>query len=115
LYGDGESEKNLGRVLRLLRPNVVVGTKFRLAPSERGRIAAAVKASLEASLGRLRLERVDLLQLHNLIGGDAPPPPPPPPGPDRPRQAPGARRGGPRAPGAPRRGEDPLLRDHRAG
>src|SRR5262250_1812986 len=50
LYGDGESEKNLGRALRALRPNVVVGTKFRLAPSERGRIAAAVKASLEASL-----------------------------------------------------------------
>jgi len=69
-YGNGESEKNLGRVLRALRPDVVVGTKVRIAPDERGRIAAAVAASLEASLRRLGLERVDLLQLHNLITED---------------------------------------------
>ena len=32
-YGDGESEKNLGRVLQKLKPaNVVVGTKVRLPP-----------------------------------------------------------------------------------
>jgi aryl-alcohol dehydrogenase-like predicted oxidoreductase len=69
-YGDGESEKSLGRVLKVLRPNVVVGTKFRVEPAERGRVAAAVTASLEASLRRLGLERVDLLQLHNLIADD---------------------------------------------
>src|SRR5215467_11122502 len=46
-YGDGESEKNLGRVLRALRPDVVVGTKFRIAPDEHGRIAEAVAASLD--------------------------------------------------------------------
>ena len=35
LYGDGESEKNLGRVLRKLKPaDVVVGTKVRVPPSE---------------------------------------------------------------------------------
>src|SRR3569623_2401032 len=34
-YGDGESEKNLGRILRQLKPaNVVVGTKVRLPPGE---------------------------------------------------------------------------------
>src|SRR5256885_12914813 len=61
-YGDGESEKNLGRVLQKLRPaNVVVGTKVRLPPSELGRIADAVKMSLEGSLARLRLDRVDIL------------------------------------------------------
>ncbi len=63
-YGDGESERNLGRVLRTLRPDVFVGTKFRIQPDERGRVAEAVAASLEASLRRLGLERVDLLQLH---------------------------------------------------
>ena len=39
LYGDGESERNLGRVLQKLKPaNVVVGTKVRLPPGELGRI-----------------------------------------------------------------------------
>jgi L-galactose dehydrogenase/L-glyceraldehyde 3-phosphate reductase len=42
-YGDGESEKNLGRVLQNLKPaNAVVGTKVRLPPSEFGRVADAV-------------------------------------------------------------------------
>ena len=70
IYGDGESEKNLGRVLKTLRPNVVVGTKVRIPDEARGRAAQAVTTSLEASLGRLGLERVDLLQLHNLISED---------------------------------------------
>jgi aryl-alcohol dehydrogenase-like predicted oxidoreductase len=70
LYGDGESERNLGRVLKSLRPDVIVGTKFRIPPAERGRVAAALTASLEASLRRLGLERVDLLQLHNPISSD---------------------------------------------
>jgi aryl-alcohol dehydrogenase-like predicted oxidoreductase len=66
-YGDGESEKNLGRVLAALRPNVTVGTKFRITLAERGHVAAAIEASLDASLKRLRREQVDLLQLHNEI------------------------------------------------
>lgn len=69
-YGDGLSELNLGRVLKTLRPDIVIGTKFRLADAERGRVAEAVAASLEASLRRLGLERVDLLQLHNPITRD---------------------------------------------
>ncbi len=72
-YGDGESERNLGRVLRALRPDVLVGTKFRIEPGEVGRAAEAVAASLEASLRRLGMERVDLLQLHNPISQDARP------------------------------------------
>jgi L-galactose dehydrogenase/L-glyceraldehyde 3-phosphate reductase len=67
-YGNGESEKNLGRVLQKLKPaNVVVGTKVRLPPSEFDRIANAVTMSLEGSLARLRLDRVDILHLHNTI------------------------------------------------
>jgi L-galactose dehydrogenase/L-glyceraldehyde 3-phosphate reductase len=73
-YGDGESERNLGRVLATLRPNVLVGTKVRIVPADRKRIAVAIPASLEASLRRLGREQVDLLQLHNEIsesaGGD---------------------------------------------
>jgi len=68
LYGDGQSETNLGRVLQKLKPaNVVVGTKVRVPASETGRIADAVRISLEGSLARLRLDRVDILHLHNPV------------------------------------------------
>jgi len=74
-YGNGESEKNLGRILKGLRPtNAVVGTKVRLPPEAYGRIGEAVTTSLEGSLARLRLERVDIFHLHNPItvsGGEA--------------------------------------------
>ena len=49
-YGNGESEKNLGRVLHNLKASdVVVGTKVRLLSAEFGRIQAAVATSLEGS------------------------------------------------------------------
>jgi aryl-alcohol dehydrogenase-like predicted oxidoreductase len=74
-YGDGESENNLGRVLQKLKPaNVVVGTKVRLPASAVGRMADAVATSLEGSLARLGLERVDIFHLHNPVtetGGGA--------------------------------------------
>ena len=75
LYGDGESEKNLGRVLRKLKPpDAIVGTKVRLPPGE-VRIADAIRTSIEGSLARLRLDRVDIFHLHNPItekgGGSA--------------------------------------------
>jgi L-galactose dehydrogenase/L-glyceraldehyde 3-phosphate reductase len=67
-YGDGESEQNLGRVWQKLKPaDVVVGTKVRVPPGEFGRIGDAVTRSLEGSLARLRLDRVDIFHLHNLI------------------------------------------------
>lgn len=67
-YGNGESERNLGRVLRKLKPtNVAIGTKVRLQPGEFGRIADAVALSLDGSLARLGLDRVDIFHLHNPI------------------------------------------------
>ena len=67
-YGDGESEKNLGRILQKLKPaDVVVGTKVRVPPSEFGRIGEAIAASLDGSLARLRLDQVDIFHLHNPI------------------------------------------------
>src|SRR3954470_8192273 len=66
LYGDGASEQNLGRVLRKLKPaGVVVGTKVRVPPGNS--IADTVTRSLEGSLARLGLERVDIFHLHNPI------------------------------------------------
>jgi len=75
-YGNGESEKNLGRALQTLKPaDIAVGTKVRLPAADAGRIADAVAASLEASLTRLRRDRVDIFHLHNAItatgGGEA--------------------------------------------
>jgi aryl-alcohol dehydrogenase-like predicted oxidoreductase len=75
-YGDGESEKNLGRVLQNLKPaNAVVGTKVRLPGAAFGHIADTVTQSLDGSLSRLRRERVDIFHLHNAItedgGGEA--------------------------------------------
>jgi aryl-alcohol dehydrogenase-like predicted oxidoreductase len=67
-YGDGESEKNLGRILAKLKPaNIAVGTKVRVPPAEYSRIADAVTKSIEASLTRLRLDHVDIFHLHNPI------------------------------------------------
>jgi aryl-alcohol dehydrogenase-like predicted oxidoreductase len=75
-YGNGESEKNLGRILQTLRPaNTIVGTKVRLPSSAFGSIAETVKQSLEASLSRLRRDHVDIFHLHNPVtengGGEA--------------------------------------------
>jgi aryl-alcohol dehydrogenase-like predicted oxidoreductase len=67
MYGSGESERNLGRVIKSLKPDIRVGTKVRVPADARSRIGAAVTASLEASLLRLQLEQVDLFQLHNHI------------------------------------------------
>ena len=76
LYGDGESEKNLGRVLRKLKPaNAVVGTKVRRASRRvrphcrRGHDVARRQS------GAAGLDRVDIFHLHNPItesgGGSA--------------------------------------------
>lgn len=65
LYGNGESERNLGRVLKALRPDIVLGTKVRLGAEHRGDIAGAIARSLDESLARLGRDHVDLFQLHN--------------------------------------------------
>jgi aryl-alcohol dehydrogenase-like predicted oxidoreductase len=72
LYGNGESERNLGRVLTALKPDVVLGTKFRLKAADRGRVAAAIAQSMDESLKRLQRDNIDLFQLHNpLVAKDA--------------------------------------------
>ncbi|MBI3530768.1 MAG: aldo/keto reductase [Betaproteobacteria bacterium] len=66
MYGNGESERNLGRVLKALkRPKVYVGTKVFLEAT--GDIGKFIADSMEACLKRLGLDSVDLYQLHNPI------------------------------------------------
>ena len=67
MYGNGQSETNLGQILQELKADVVVGTKVQLRPNELDRIEQAVTESVEGSLQRLRREQVDLFQLHNPI------------------------------------------------
>lgn len=67
LYGNGTSETNLGHVLKALRPDIILGTKVRIAPDQKGDIAGAVQRSVEESLTRLQQDHVDLLQLHNPV------------------------------------------------
>ena len=67
-YGKGLSEQHLGQALKALRPkDIYVGTKFRV-PDDSTDVAGDIVKSFEASLGRLGMERVDLLQLHNALG-----------------------------------------------
>ena len=66
-YGDGQSEVNLGNVLKELAADVYVGTKFRVTTHDPGRIKGNVIASVEESLARLQREQVDLIQMHNHV------------------------------------------------
>ena len=68
-YGSGESERNLGRVLaeRCVGSEIHVASKVRLTSDDHRDIRGAVRRSLEASLNRLGLPRLTLLQLHNSI------------------------------------------------
>ncbi len=68
LYGNGQSEVNLGALLRELKAEVLVGTKVRLSGKDVGRVAEAIPRSVEESLRRLGRETIDLIQLHNRIG-----------------------------------------------
>jgi aryl-alcohol dehydrogenase-like predicted oxidoreductase len=68
LYGNGQSEVNLGAVIRELRAEVLIGTKVRLTGEDVIRIGEAITRSVEGSLRRLGRETIDLIQLHNLIG-----------------------------------------------
>jgi aryl-alcohol dehydrogenase-like predicted oxidoreductase len=69
MYGDGESERIIGRLLRehpAQRDRIVVATKFMPFPW-RLPMAAALMRSLRASLERLDLPFVHLYQLHGPI------------------------------------------------
>src|SRR5262245_53082745 len=52
-YGSGQSEKNLGVVLRALKPEVLVGSKCRLSAADLADVAGALTRSVETSLSLL--------------------------------------------------------------
>lgn len=66
-YGQGESERTLGRLLPKLDPKPYVSTKFAIDPASGEPEESQIRRSLEASLERLQTDRVTLLQLHNKI------------------------------------------------
>ncbi len=74
LYGNGESERNLGRVLKALKADVIVGTKVRLGAEHRADVGKAIEKGMDDSLKRMGRDHVDLFQLHNPLvakdGGD---------------------------------------------
>ena len=67
-YGNGVSETNLGRALNGNTDGIVVSTKVGLGNDDLADVATAVTKSLDASLSRLKLEYVDIFQLHNTLG-----------------------------------------------
>jgi L-galactose dehydrogenase/L-glyceraldehyde 3-phosphate reductase len=77
-YGNGASEENLGRVLKSLKPEIFLSTKFTVLPEHKKNLAEGIAHSLDQSLSRLGRDHVDLLQLHNRIASS---------GPDRPVEA----------------------------
>ena len=70
MYGDGASERFLGRALAGRREEVVIATKFgwERETDPPGGSAANVRRAIEGSLERLRTEYVDLYQYHRPDG-----------------------------------------------
>jgi aryl-alcohol dehydrogenase-like predicted oxidoreductase len=66
-YGDGHSEELIGQAFQAQRERVVLATKAGYESWDRPPdfSAAAVVASAEASLRRLRTDRIDVFQIHN--------------------------------------------------
>lgn len=64
-YGDGAAEASLGRALKALGARPLVNSKVEIRAADLGDIAGHVVRSVEASLGRLGVDRLDVLQIHN--------------------------------------------------
>lgn len=66
IYGDGQSEELLGRVLGARRSQVLIATKFGHNMPEQGKGAKPdyIHTAVEASLRRLGTDYIDLYQLH---------------------------------------------------
>src|SRR3972149_9263590 len=58
-YGDGQSEENLGWILKELRAYPHVSTKVRIDASHAGDVAGEVQRSIDQSLRRLGRSSVD--------------------------------------------------------
>jgi aryl-alcohol dehydrogenase-like predicted oxidoreductase len=71
-YGDGEAERVVGEAFEGSLPaGVRVSTKCRLDAPPAAEVQSILERSLQESLQRLRLPRVDLFLLHNQVVSDA--------------------------------------------
>jgi L-glyceraldehyde 3-phosphate reductase len=70
-YGDGVAEENLGKVLKRLEARPVLNSKIEIRARDLDDVAGHVVRSTEASLRRLQVEHLDILQIHNgpVVGG----------------------------------------------
>jgi L-galactose dehydrogenase/L-glyceraldehyde 3-phosphate reductase len=70
-YGSGKSENALGWLIPECGATPFLSTKFNLDVADLNDIPAQIEQRFRESLGRLKRESVDLLQLHNRIGAKA--------------------------------------------
>ena len=67
-YSEGKSEKNIGDLLSSFSNDTFqISTKARLDPNSRESIVSQIDRKIDASLGRLQRNFVELYQLHNRI------------------------------------------------
>ena len=66
VYGGGQSEEFLGRVLKGRRDKAVIATKFgmKMGEGNEGARPEYIRQALDASLQRLRIDTIDLYQIH---------------------------------------------------
>jgi len=65
-YGKGQSEDFLGRALGARRDQIILATKFgmEMEKGQQGASPQYIREAIEASLHRLKTDRIDLYQLH---------------------------------------------------
>jgi aryl-alcohol dehydrogenase-like predicted oxidoreductase len=65
-YGKGQSEEFLGRALGKRRDQIILATKFgmEMEKGQQGASPKYIREAIEASLRRLKTDRIDLYQLH---------------------------------------------------
>lgn len=72
IYGTGENEKLVGRIVRKYRDRIVLATKFGVVATEDSQVHGAngrpeyVRAACEASLKRLGIDTIDLYYQHRV-------------------------------------------------
>ena len=66
-YGDGQSEENLGWIMKELDASPYISTKVGIRPDHLADIPGHIERSVEASLRRLQMDSVDLIQLHSAV------------------------------------------------
>src|SRR5690606_7836986 len=72
-YGSGQSEENLGWILQSLDASPHLSTKVHIGAEDLDDIPGAIERSVAQSLERLRMPRVDLIQLHNSVRAERDP------------------------------------------